>query len=159
MPPKKVVEEDTSCARFGCALRVAAGGGRHHLSPDALRSRRVRNNLKMGVVGLPNVGKSSLFNLLCEMSAAAENCTCLHASARLRAARSRSSPLNRVWLRYRPLLHHRAQREPLRSARRALRVAMQCALTMYSPPYYSSRLAPRNQTCGSRPVNTQPTCT
>jgi GTP-binding protein EngB required for normal cell division len=28
------------------------------------RFGRVRNNLKMGIVGLPNVGKSSLFNLL-----------------------------------------------------------------------------------------------
>jgi len=29
-----------------------------------LRFGRVRNNLKMGICGLPNVGKSSLFNLL-----------------------------------------------------------------------------------------------
>jgi hypothetical protein len=34
---------------------------------------RVRKNLKMGCVGLPNVGKSSLFNLLTEQNAAAEN--------------------------------------------------------------------------------------
>ena len=34
---------------------------------------RVKTNLKMGVVGLPNVGKSSLFNLLTEQGAAAEN--------------------------------------------------------------------------------------
>ncbi|KAF1949047.1 hypothetical protein CC80DRAFT_497812 [Byssothecium circinans] len=34
---------------------------------------RVRKNLKMGCVGLPNVGKSSLFNLLTQQSAAAEN--------------------------------------------------------------------------------------
>lgn len=34
---------------------------------------RVRKNLKMGCVGLPNVGKSSLFNLLTEQSASAEN--------------------------------------------------------------------------------------
>jgi len=30
------------------------------------RFGRVKNNLKMGIVGLPNVGKSSLFNLLAE---------------------------------------------------------------------------------------------
>ncbi|KAH9215281.1 P-loop containing nucleoside triphosphate hydrolase protein [Leptodontidium sp. 2 PMI_412] len=34
---------------------------------------RVRKNLKMGCVGLPNVGKSSLFNLLTDQNAAAEN--------------------------------------------------------------------------------------
>ncbi|KAJ3259616.1 hypothetical protein HK103_002170 [Boothiomyces macroporosus] len=34
---------------------------------------RVKANLKMGIVGLPNVGKSSLFNLLTSQSAAAEN--------------------------------------------------------------------------------------
>jgi len=34
---------------------------------------RVRKNLKMGCVGLPNVGKSSLFNLLTVQGAAAEN--------------------------------------------------------------------------------------
>lgn len=49
MPPKQKEEEQPKAARFG----------------------RVRNNLKMGIVGLPNVGKSSLFNLLTEQSAAA----------------------------------------------------------------------------------------
>jgi tRNA U34 5-carboxymethylaminomethyl modifying GTPase MnmE/TrmE len=44
MPPKKVDEGPKGAARFG----------------------RVKNNLKMGIVGLPNVGKSSLFNLLTE---------------------------------------------------------------------------------------------
>lgn len=34
---------------------------------------RVKSSLKMGCVGLPNVGKSSLFNLMTEQSAAAEN--------------------------------------------------------------------------------------
>jgi len=34
---------------------------------------RVKTSLKMGVVGLPNVGKSSLFNLLTDQAAAAEN--------------------------------------------------------------------------------------
>ncbi|KAF2812262.1 uncharacterized protein BDZ99DRAFT_263678 [Mytilinidion resinicola] len=52
MPPKKAVE-DTS-------KNVVAFG-------------RVKNTLKMGCVGLPNVGKSSLFNLLTEQSASAEN--------------------------------------------------------------------------------------
>jgi obg-like ATPase 1 len=51
MPPKKVKEFAPNVVRFG----------------------RVRNTLKMGLVGLPNVGKSSLFNLLTEQSAAAEN--------------------------------------------------------------------------------------
>jgi obg-like ATPase 1 len=50
MPPKKAAEGDLP--RFG----------------------RVKNNLKMGIVGLPNVGKSSLFNLLGDSAnAAAEN--------------------------------------------------------------------------------------
>lgn len=53
MPPKKAAVADTSG-------NVVAFG-------------RVRKNLKMGCVGLPNVGKSSLFNLLTEQSAAAEN--------------------------------------------------------------------------------------
>ncbi|KAJ3416045.1 hypothetical protein HDV05_003404 [Chytridiales sp. JEL 0842] len=38
-----------------------------------IRFGRVKNNLRMGIVGLPNVGKSSLFNLLTSQSAAAEN--------------------------------------------------------------------------------------
>jgi len=33
-------------------------------APEGPRFGRVRKNLKMGIVGLPNVGKSSLFNLL-----------------------------------------------------------------------------------------------
>jgi hypothetical protein len=42
--------------------------------PPVPRFGRVGNNLKMGIVGLPNVGKSSLFNLLGESAdAAAEN--------------------------------------------------------------------------------------
>lgn len=34
---------------------------------------RPSNNVKMGIVGLPNVGKSTFFNLLCNMHVAAEN--------------------------------------------------------------------------------------
>lgn len=39
----------------------------------AVRFGRARNNLKMGILGLPNVGKSSLFNLLTDQAIAAEN--------------------------------------------------------------------------------------
>lgn len=34
---------------------------------------RSRNNVEMGILGLPNVGKSSFFNVLCKMSVPAEN--------------------------------------------------------------------------------------
>ena len=39
----------------------------------AARFARVKNTLKMGCVGLPNVGKSSTFNLLCDQTVDAEN--------------------------------------------------------------------------------------
>ena len=42
----------------------------------AARFARVKNTLKMGLVGLPNVGKSSSFNLLCKMSVPV--CTIAH---------------------------------------------------------------------------------
>ena len=41
--------------------------------PLSARFGRVKNTLKMGLVGLPNVGKSSLFNLLTKQAVAAEN--------------------------------------------------------------------------------------
>ena len=34
---------------------------------------RPGNTVKMGIVGLPNVGKSTFFNLLCKMNVSAEN--------------------------------------------------------------------------------------
>ena len=34
---------------------------------------RPKNNVTIGIVGLPNVGKSSFFNLLCKQSVPAEN--------------------------------------------------------------------------------------
>ena len=58
----------------------AAGAGKKSgkkaiVELDAIGNRfgRVRSNLKMGILGLPNVGKSSLFNLMTEQSVAAEN--------------------------------------------------------------------------------------
>ena len=47
---------------------------------------RFKSNLKMGIVGLPNVGKSSLFNLLTKLTIPAENfpfCTIDPNSARV----------------------------------------------------------------------------
>ena len=80
MPPKKKDEpEEAVCAaRFG----------------------RVRNNLKMGVVGLPNVGKSSLFNLLTDQSIAAENfpfCTIEPNEARCAVPDERYDFLCNMW--------------------------------------------------------------
>ena len=48
-------------------------GATNDVSTNVVAFGRVRKNLKMGCVGLPNVGKSSLFNLLTEQNAAAEN--------------------------------------------------------------------------------------
>lgn len=49
------------------------GGKKGDAAPLVPKFGRVRANLKMGILGLPNVGKSSLFNLLTEQAAAAEN--------------------------------------------------------------------------------------
>ncbi|KAJ3017144.1 hypothetical protein HKX48_003698 [Thoreauomyces humboldtii] len=78
MPPKKVAIESTNVVRFG----------------------RVKNNLKMGVVGLPNVGKSSLFNLLTEQAAAAENypfCTIEPNDSRCAVPDERYDYLCKIW--------------------------------------------------------------
>lgn len=62
MAPKKAAEETTKgAARFG----------------------RVKNNLRMGIVGLPNVGKSSLFNLLTEQVRNQGAAGCVGAAAEL----------------------------------------------------------------------------
>jgi len=42
-------------------------------APTKILLGRPGNHLKMGIVGLPNVGKSTLFNTLCNMSIPAEN--------------------------------------------------------------------------------------
>lgn len=42
-------------------------------APKKVLLGRPGNHVKMGVVGLPNVGKSTFFNLLCDMHVAAEN--------------------------------------------------------------------------------------
>jgi len=42
-------------------------------APKKVLLGRVKNHLKMGIVGLPNVGKSSLFNLLTKLEVKAEN--------------------------------------------------------------------------------------
>ena len=80
MPPKKKedAQEEVGAARFG----------------------RVRNNLKMGIVGLPNVGKSSLFNLLTSQSIAAENfpfCTIEPNEARCAVPDDRYDYLCDIW--------------------------------------------------------------
>ena len=79
-PPKKKedAQEEVGAARFG----------------------RVRNNLKMGIVGLPNVGKSSLFNLLTSQSIAAENfpfCTIEPNEARCAVPDDRYDYLCDIW--------------------------------------------------------------
>lgn len=80
MAPKKKQEDDgpSLAARFG----------------------RVKTNLKMGIVGLPNVGKSSLFNLLTQQSVAAENfpfCTIDPTDARCAVPDAQYEALVDVW--------------------------------------------------------------
>ena len=57
------------------AAMVGKAGGKKGEATDVGKPRfgRVKANLKMGILGLPNVGKSSLFNLLTKQAAAAEN--------------------------------------------------------------------------------------
>ena len=79
MPPKKAATEE-ELPRFG----------------------RVKANLKMGIVGLPNVGKSSLFNLLSttNAAAAAENfpfCTIEPNDTRCAVPDDRYEKLCEIW--------------------------------------------------------------
>ena len=71
--------------------------------PEAIpRFGRPGNNLKMGIVGLPNVGKSSLFNLLGESAeAAAKNyplCTIEPNTARCAVPDKRYKTLCDIWV-------------------------------------------------------------
>ncbi|KAH0475862.1 MAG: uncharacterized protein KVP18_004635 [Porospora cf. gigantea A] len=61
---------------------------------------RPSNNLKMGLVGLPNVGKSTTFNLLCKQQAKAENypfCTIDPNEARMTVPDERFDWLSQVF--------------------------------------------------------------
>ena len=49
------------------------GGGAAAAADEIAMLGRPSNNVKIGIVGLPNVGKSSFFNMLCKMEVAAEN--------------------------------------------------------------------------------------
>ena len=54
-------------------LKMPPKKGKDADAPKRVILGRSTNNLKMGIVGLPNVGKSSLFNTLSKLSVAAEN--------------------------------------------------------------------------------------
>ena len=70
-------------------------------APEVPRFGRVGNNLKMGIVGLPNIGKSSLFNLLSESAQAdAENypfCTIDPNTTRCAVPDARYDKLCSIW--------------------------------------------------------------
>lgn len=52
---------------------LVAKKGKKTAAPAGPRFGRIKANLKMGILGLPNVGKSTTFNLLTAQSVAAEN--------------------------------------------------------------------------------------
>ena len=46
-------------------MGLLAADIREHLN-DGRRGERMRNGIRLAIVGAPNVGKSSLLNILCE---------------------------------------------------------------------------------------------
>lgn len=85
--------------------KVAAGGAKgatkgKNTGTEGPRFGRVKKNLKMGILGLPNVGKSSLFNLMTKQAAAAENypfCTIEPNESRCKVPDQRFEWLCNLW--------------------------------------------------------------
>jgi obg-like ATPase 1 len=69
----ELVDAATAAAAPAPAPAPAPAKKAKKAGSDGPRFGRVKANLKMGVLGLPNVGKSSLFNLLTDQAVAAEN--------------------------------------------------------------------------------------
>lgn len=55
------------------AKKAGGAGKKGEVGPAPPKFGRVKANLKMGILGLPNVGKSSMFNLITDQAVAAEN--------------------------------------------------------------------------------------
>ena len=55
------------------AAKKGKKGKKGDASPAVIQLGRPGNDVKMGILGLPNVGKSSFFNLLTKMNVPAEN--------------------------------------------------------------------------------------
>ena len=92
--PRKVVFGRPSVRTL--ALLSSAATPLPHRNRAFHTSNPTQNNVKMGIVGLPNVGKSTFFNLLCNMHVPAENypfCT-----VRGPCAAPLLPPLPRAWL-------------------------------------------------------------
>lgn len=75
-------------------------GKKKEVVEEKIRLGRPGNTLKMGIVGLPNVGKSSTFNLMGKMQAPAENipfCTIDPNIAKVSVPDSRYNTLTEYW--------------------------------------------------------------